>query len=199
MVDARSTLSRMPTIRARRALPPRSLVLPATAALLVALAGCSDTPAIPEADPTPSASPLFASEEEALEAATAVYEEFLKAFDTALANPGAGTSDLTTVASERALQLAIEDVTTFESDGLRITGARALAGTKLQTVYPGPVTEIIFYACEDVEGVQLVDSAGTVLSSDERPDRATFEVVVHATESSTVVVDRGLWDGTSAC
>lgn len=199
MMDARSTLSRMPTPRARRPRRLTSLALAPAAALLVALVGCSGTPEIPDADPAPSAPPLFATEEEALEAATAVYEEFLAAVDSALANPNSGTDGLAEVASGSALELAIDDVETFQAEGLRITGPRALVSTDLQTVYPGPETEVILYACEDVAGVQLIAQDGTPISTEDRADRSIFEVVVVMTTSSRTVLERELWDGEGAC
>lgn len=100
MMDARSTLSRMPTLRARRPRRLTSLALAPAAALLVALVGCSGTPEIPDADPAPSAPPLFATEEEALEAATAVYEEYLAVSNQVLADGGSDPDRVARVKSQ---------------------------------------------------------------------------------------------------
>ena len=199
-MDARPNLSRMPTLRPHHARPLRSLALPTTLALLLALAGCSNTAEIPRADPSPSASPLFASEDEALEAATAVYEEYLAVLDSALADPTFDYSALESLAEDKAREVAIADIESFRQDGLRITGPRALVSTELQLISTTSTgSDVAMYACEDVSGVNLVNAAGESLSSEGRPDRSLFEVVVSITPADLVVTSRILWDGQSAC
>lgn len=200
MMDARSTLSRMPTPRARRPRLLTSLALAPAAALLVALVGCSGTPEIPDADPAPSAPPLFATEEEALEAATAVYEEYLALLDRALIEEDTDYSGLEAVASEEALDLAVEDIESFRAEGLRISGPRTLVSAELQSHADlGTESETTFYACESIAAVRLLDSTGNDITSESRPDEALFEVVVISNAESRRVVAREIWDGDVQC
>ena len=190
----------MPTLRPRQTRPSWLLALSTTAALLLALTGCSDTTEIPPADPKPSATPLFATEEEALEAATAVYEEYLAVLDSALADPSFNYEVLDGLAREQAYDAAVSDITSFRQDGLKISGPRTLSSTELQILTSdSQTTEIAMYACEDVSSVTLLNSTGESLSTENRPNRSVFEVVVTGSPADLVVTSRLIWEGQPTC
>ncbi|WAB81027.1 hypothetical protein OVN18_10750 [Microcella daejeonensis] len=192
----------MPTIRARRALPPRSLVLPATAALLVALAGCSDTPAIPDADPTPTASPLFASEEEALKAATAVYEEYLAIGGAILQDSGSAPERLEPLLTEEIYEDELASIETTVAAGERWTGSLRLTGVKLQQ-YANDASggiELQMYACVTNEDVRIFDATGEDVTNPDRVNLGTFDVVVESTSDGRLVIaQRDYWSEGDEC
>jgi len=177
----------MPTLRPRQTRPPWLLALPTTAALLLSLTGCSDTTEIPQAEPTPSATPLFASEEEALEAATAVYEEYLAASNQVL-EEGGSNPDL--VAPYLSPEIFAEEAAGFQtllSEGQSFTGGtRAIDFEFQQSSAPDPMeAEVQFYACVTNEGTVRLDRE--LEPTPEQPPTfvGTFEVIVQFFADST--------------
>lgn len=168
--------------------------------LVASLAACTETARIPPAEPPSATQPLFASDEEALEAATAAYEEYLAALDGLLRAPRDVVDEFDSIASGEALDSAIDSVQQFIDDGLRITGPRRLGGVELQQVIAGSdSTEVVAYFCEDVSGVLLLDRDGNSLTTEDRPEYATFEVAVTFDSGAALVVDRSFWSNETSC
>lgn len=201
MMDARSTLSRMPTLRARRPRRLTSLALAPAAALLVALVGCSGTPEIPDADPAPSAPPLFATEEEALEAATAVYEEYLAVTGQILEQGGQDPSRAEQVVAPSILESELDGAATYASNGWRATDSPVLRSQELQQVSRSPAgsTEVAMYACVDYSSVDVVDSTGASVVSDDRLSLQSFEVAVQFDGDAALVTRNLPWTGGGTC
>ncbi|WAB83198.1 hypothetical protein OVN20_08865 [Microcella daejeonensis] len=192
----------MPTIRARRALPPRSLVLSATAALLVALAGCSDTPAIPDADPTPTASPLFASEEEALEAAIAVWEEYNAVAYEVRQDEGRQPERLEPLLSAELYMDEVESIQEFVAAGTRTEGTSRSTGAKLQQFQSGPagIAFVSFYACSINDEVVLLGEDGQPSETQPPVVEVTLEVIVESQESGDLFISkREFWAEGNQC
>lgn len=168
--------------------------------LVAALVGCSGETRIPPPEPSSAAEPLFASDEEALEAATAAYEEYLVVLDALLQSPRVVDGDFDGVASGEALDLAEESVQKFIDDAVFITAPRQVGSVELQQVIAGDVsTEVLLYVCEDVSGVLLVDSTGASLSAPDRPNFSTFEVAVSFGPNGARVADREYWSNEESC
>jgi len=72
----------------------RPTVIALVFALVAGLTACTETARIPDAEPSPTATPLFASDEEALAAAVAAYEEFLTVLDGLLQGSNQDASEL---------------------------------------------------------------------------------------------------------
>lgn len=179
----------------RRALTVLPLVL-----LVAALAACTESPRIPPPEPTSATQPLFATDEEALEAATEAYEEYLAVLDGLLQSPRVIDGDFDTVAAGEALELAEESVQQFLDDALSISGPRRLGSINLQQVIPADnSTEVLIYVCEDVSGVLLLDENGASLTTPDRPNYAVFEVAVSFDLERGRVIDRQFWSNESSC
>lgn len=164
------------------------------------LAACTEPASIPPAEPPAATEPLFASDEEALEAATAAYEEYLAVLDAVLQDPKPLTNQFDGVAGQKALDLATESVQQFVDDQVSITGPRRLGAAELQQVINGPQqTEVVAYFCEDVTGVLLTDSSGNSITTADRPDFARFEVTVQFAQGEEVVIEREFWDNVASC
>ena len=140
------------------------------------LTGCvgSDPPVTPA--PTPSSTPLFASDAEALKAAEAAYKRFNDVADQILHDGGADPDRLKAVATGSLLKENLEGFKEARSKGLRSTGAVIARDIDLQSVNSDPSEAVVIYVCEDVSGVDLLDSSGTSVVKPNRPDSQLFEV-----------------------
>ena len=176
---------------------PHALVAPL---LVLAMVGCTPTTALPPASPPSEEAPLFASDEEALAAATEAYEEFLAALDAKLQDPPSDDVDLSTFASSQALEEANIGVDRFIEQGLRISGPRSVISAELQMVssYPKYV-EVVIYACESIAGVDLFDAEGKSLVEEDRPNLSAWESSVVFSGDSTLVDSRTQWVGGGVC
>lgn len=169
-------------------------------ALVVSLAACVETTRLPAAEPSPSVAPLFASDEEALAAATEAYEAFLAALDVLLQAPRPVDDELDRVADGQALDSARESVLEFHTDGLRLSSPRVLARSELQQVIADvSKTTVVGYFCEDITGVQLLDSEGNSLTDDDRPGYTVFEATVVFGQGHGLVSERLFWSIETEC
>ncbi len=180
---------------------PRRLTLAVAPLLLaLALAGCTESTRLPPPEPPAAGEPLFASDEEALAAATAAYEEYLEAVDSALADPGAFDNSLEQFASGQALEEATRSVGVLEDRGLRFEGSREVTDVQLQqAIQVDDTTLVVIYVCESVASVDVLDAQGQSVVEPTRPDLAAFEVSVEATISEVLVTERTLWSDQQFC
>ena len=169
-------------------------------ALVVPLAACTEATRIPDAEPSSELAPLFASDEEALAAATAAYEEFLAVLDAALEEPSIEKADLERVSGGQALSSASESIRQFSDEGLRISGPRAIGSAQLQQHSSDQDgAEVTAYFCEDITDVLLLDADGASLTQPDRPDYSVFEATIEFTNYGGRVVERDFWSNESSC
>lgn len=176
------------------------LLLPLAALGLLLTSGCAGP------DPEPSASgsaaageAFFASEEEAVEAALAVYAEYNAMADQIMADGG--------VDSDRLLAFATDEVVAVEESGyavLREKGATASGRTVLDgfTLQSADLQsgDVRFYVCRDVSALAISDAAGNNLVSPDRPERGAFEVAMSPNEDSALVItEDNAWSGAGVC
>jgi len=84
---------------------PRRLTLAVAPLLLaLALAGCTESTRLPPPEPPAAGEPLFASDEEALAAATAAYEEYLEVSNAVFREPPRNLAPLAEFVTERFLE-----------------------------------------------------------------------------------------------
>lgn len=127
--------------------------------LVVSLAACTESTRIPPAEPPSATQPLFASDEEALAAATAAYEEYLAASNEASADPNAPFDKLEALVTVEYLVELADSLDQLSRQGLRTSGATRLEDAELQQVFEDSKgTTVIIYACLDVSGVRVIDS-----------------------------------------
>ncbi|MBA4246929.1 MAG: hypothetical protein C0444_01350 [Microbacterium sp.] len=168
--------------------------------LVAALVGCSGETRIPPPEPSSAVEPLFSSDEEALEAATAAYEEYLAVVDALLQDPTADDSSLMTVALSNALIEASDSIATFVDRGLRFVGQRELVKVELKEVDVfHSNTQIHLYVCESVAGVDVLGPDGASVVEPTRPELTAFEVQVMASEEALRVVERVVWVDQQYC
>jgi hypothetical protein len=153
--------------------------------LVALLVGCSGATRIPPPEPSSAVEPLFASDEEALEAATAAYEEYLVASNAVTSSADLSVAPIEELVTAEYLELFADSVEDLRSKGLRTTGSSVILSSELQQWFEEKgLANVVLYVCLDVSGIRVVDGQG----SDQTPtDRATvvgLEVGLVAAESS---------------
>jgi hypothetical protein len=146
-------------------------------AVVLLLSGC--VPTAPPASPTPGAraTPVFASEAEALAAATKAYAAYVKVSDEILAEGGNNPERIQEVAT--GVQLGA-DLSGFES--ARNGKVHSVGSTTFESVVLQQYDDksdkgfVGVYLCEDVSNVDVVDAGGISVVTVSRPDRVKYQV-----------------------
>ena len=150
----------------------RHLVALPLALMVSALVACTDVPRIPPPEPPASSEPLFASDEEALEAATAAYEEYLAVSGAVTSQSelsATGVEPFVTSDYLGEFDLALDQL---RENGLRTEGLSRLARAELQQYFEDSAgVTIVIYVCLDVSGVRVLNEDGQDLTP---PDRSTL-------------------------
>lgn len=172
-----------------------------TAALSVVLvlAGCA--PHEPEIMPVPepSATPIFASDEDALAAATDAYAKYLNAVDKSLKS--FDVEMLKDSAEGEALSAALARAKTYKEVGNHQVGNSAListAPTDMESVLSSAEDDapIQIYACVDFSSVDVRDSQGVSIVALDRPDRVyeLVSLVWHTGEMKFKIASEEVWE-----
>jgi hypothetical protein len=175
----------------------------AACAVTVALAGCTppDQRPTPTSIPTTQNSPAFASDQDALKAATDAYAAYLKMSDTIAHDGGANPERIKPYVTGDALKAALKSAKQFREAGAHSTGDTSWRNPKLKVAEYADLhrVRISFYICDDVSGVDVVDSVGESLVSDTRPAKATFEVDTVNDAIGLVITSKRAWSGSTVC
>ena len=172
-----------------------------TAALLLALTGCVPTNAHPSGSPSASATPVFASDAEALAAAEKAYAAYLKVSDEIANDGGKNPGRLSGLATGTLLSDDLSGFRSFADKGWHSVGQTKLTKTVLQSAAFGEKGQgtVMVYLCEDVSGVDVVDQSGASVVSSARPQLQQFQVVLDVVHSNLIPSDREPWTGASIC
>lgn len=196
------------TVRARllvRALP---VALCAAAGAAVVLGGCAAPLDRPVTPTTPvvvqTAAPIFASDEEALAAATEAYLKYAAVLDDILSDGGAESERLEKVATGHALAADRADIAEYASHKYAMVGRTQVDSVSLQSVAAHGTDDSVqvnLYVCEDVSDVDLVDGSGESIVRPDRVPRTPFQVVLSKSAASApmLVTQRDLWTGLNFC
>jgi len=180
---------------------PRVSLLALAALAAFALSGCfAATPVEPPA-PTASATPVFASEKEALAAATEAYAAYLAVSDQVGNDGGSGVDRLATFLSVQYFDEQERSYLALQSEGLRTSGRTTFEPPILQSVERiDRVAVISLYVCVDVTNVRIIDQAGADVTSAERPNRYPLVVELEATKADELrMTSSSPWTGESFC
>ncbi|HAM26286.1 MAG TPA: hypothetical protein DCP11_06130, partial [Microbacteriaceae bacterium] len=169
------------------------------------LAGCTKTEPIVTPAPTPSSTPLFASDADALEAATGAYAAYLKVSDQILMDGGVNPERIASVATKSWAAIQMASFAKERDRGWRSTGGSTFDGLTLQqqeTTSRMRVPVITAYVCVDVSAVDVFGRDGVSVVSEDRPDRSPVEVSFELAESTSktlLVADESSWSGPGVC
>ena len=182
---------------------PRVPALALAAIAVLVVSGCVEAaPSEPPA-PTASAEPVFASEEEALAAATEAYAAYLAVSDEVARDGWTGTGALGDVAGGDALKEDIRIAANFFDRGYIQEGSSAFDSMSIQQSTTDSSDLIITtYVCLDVSAVDILDADGRSVVPGDRADRYPLELMF-ATDSSIgrgfILVRSDSWSGTDFC
>jgi hypothetical protein len=178
----------------------RALVL--ALALAVLLTGCHP-PTLTKVRSWPGATPVFASEEEALAAAEEAYGEYQDVVDRALATYE--IEELSRVAQGEALEAAIQSVRDFEAQGHRFVGASSVDSVALISVggllTGDRIEPAEIHACLDISRTDVLGPSGTSVVTDARPARYPVRVLLQSARATSrlLVLSEEVWDGENFC
>ena len=169
----------------------------------LSLGGCAPDAPAPKPTASPSATPLFATDEEALAAAEEAYAAYQAMSDAILVDGGEDPERLLNVATEAVYKTQLEGYKSAASKGWVSTGGTTIDTVSLVRYDPLSITETVtVYACIDVSDVDVVDRAGNSVVSESRPDRtpveSTFDVDA-AASSGLIFSGEMTWSGENFC
>ena len=180
-------------------------MLVGSAAMLVALSlsGCfaQETPDA-TSSPSPSTTPVFASEEEALAAATEAYENYLKVSDEISDDGGANAERLREVATEEQYQREVVDYQELINDDIHTVGETFIDSVSIQSFDASPEegdTSVTLYACVDVSGIELFDDGNNNITPRNRVNRISMEATFDWYEPRLLMSGGVPWAGDDFC
>jgi predicted small lipoprotein YifL len=146
---------------------------------MLALTGCGGGDPLPTLPPTPTATPVFASEEEALAAAEAAYAAYLEMSNLISSEGGVDPERIEPFVTDQRLVDELRGFGTLSELNLRTVGTSSFTVLELQRYEESDGgAEIAFYACSDLSGSRVIDEAGEDVTPPERDDRMVLEVVL---------------------
>ena len=155
--------------------------------------------------PTPTATPLFASEEDALDAARATYEGFLRTAETIMDEGGVHPERIDEFASPSVAEREKVGFVNIATANERVIGSMVLKAVALQAYRPEAVDGagiVSIYACVNVADTDVVDEDGNSVVSAERSDENAFEVGFDADVNSPTKLrmsSKLLWEAGGVC
>ena len=180
-----------------------ALELAALTLAALTLSGCSRPPAPTPAQPSPTASPVFASEDEALAAATEAYAAYRAAIDKVAGAGGVDSAPIRPFLTDEYTVEMIEDVRFFQANGYRTTGDTTFDSVRLQSIVDnGKTAEIVVYLCSDTSAIRLFDGSGTDVTIPDRQSRTPLEIHLSSSTEDPQTLQIGgseLWTGENFC
>ncbi len=170
--------------------------------IVSALAACTQSARIPPAEPPSATEPLFASDEEALEAATAAYEEYLAASNKVASSPPFELGVLEKLATSDYLERERESLARLEDQGWRISGQSTVTASELQQRYADATLGevVVIYVCVDVSNARVLAGDGSDVTPSDRSEMVTLEVEFVEGQDSGLILNRSdAWSGDPVC
>ena len=146
---------------------------------MLALAGCGGGEPIPTLPPTPTSTPVFASEEEALAAAEEAYAAYQAMSDLIGSEGGVGPERIAPFVTAERLADEERGFTVLREAGLRTVGQATFEVVDLQLAEQiGEDAQVVFYACVDIGGSRVINAQGSDVTPSDRANRLLLEVIM---------------------
>ena len=173
-------------------------------AVALLLVGCvpTNTPASPA--PKPSATPVFATEAEALAAATEAYAAYSKASNQVTADGGKHPDRISRFVSPDQLKRELKGFLFYKENSVSSRGTSKFDSVRIES-FAGQSRgnfELSVYLCSDVSTIRLFDSTGADVTPHELPNRSAMEVGFELGDRSheELIVSRSeSWTGNDYC
>ena len=178
----------------------RAAIVLAALAVVLSLSGCfADEEPAPTTPPVPTATPVFATEEEALAAAEEAYANYLRVTDAIFADGGSNPERLLDVATESQFQRELVGYEELASDHLHGVGSSRFDSSVLQSFHSGDDSTAVIYTCLDISETDIRNSKGESTVAPGRIERFTTEVSFDLDERRLLVASDVPWTGESLC
>lgn len=165
------------------------LVGAVVAAGMLLLSGCGGGDPLPTLPPTPSATPIFASEEEALAAAEEAYAAYLEMSNLISSEGGVDPERIAPFVTEDRLPTELAGFERLQNSGFRTVGTSNFAFTELQRLDQGQgEVEVAVYACWNGAGVRVLNEEGVDITPADRVSELLLEVVLVGDSAETLVL-----------
>ena len=175
-------------------------------ALLSALVSCATPAPPPEPSPTATtAAPVFATDADALAAATETYAAFSNASDDIFNDGGTDAGRITPVTSAEYSAALLKELDDIRAQGRRSIGRSNFDGVTLQQVDEsalGGMNVLSVYLCADISATDVVDATGISVITGPRPSRTPFLVTFdwkNKEHNALVVSSQSVWNGDGVC
>jgi len=171
----------------------------------LSLTSCAPDEPLSRARPTPSSTPLFASEEEALDAARATYEGFLRSTEIVLADGGKGAERIDEFAVDSLAASEREGAQGFQDKNFRIEGNSSIVAFELQRFSPeahGDTTVVVAYVCVDDSNIRVFKSDGEFDRPPGTVGQSTYEAnfSLASGETNRLMLSKNeIWNGEGIC
>lgn len=162
------------------------------------LGGCVQPDPVVTPAPASTVKPLFASDEEALAAATKAYAAYSAMADKLLEEGTADPDQIRLVTTGKQLDADLEALSKMRESGLRGTGVTKFENVTLQQylrTQADGLGVVIVYLCEDVTATDLLDSTGKSIVNPDRLNRTMYEVTFDSSGEAgdLLVADKEKW------
>jgi hypothetical protein len=174
-----------------------------TGVLLFSVTGCASAPKPAPTSSSPTAAPVFASDEEALAAATEAYANYLKAYDAYWA--GAITKDQYLELSTGTVHDGeLQSMAEWEKKGWKAVGTTTFDSIQLQSVAQSETGQwqVRTYLCADASEGDVVDGDGVSVAKPDRPLRLPLEIEFLTPANAPIdlkISESKVWSGTNFC
>ncbi|MGV8883082.1 MAG: hypothetical protein ACOH19_13110 [Rhodoglobus sp.] len=166
---------------------------------MLLLAGCVPQPVENPAEPAPSSAPVFASEEEALAAAVAAYEEYLKVSDEIAADGGANPERLKDLVTEEWYEVELEGFASIRDAGISQIGATHSRNAVLQSYTNDSPGEVRLNICADTSETRFLNATGADVTSQSRKTLVTVEAIFSLQAEDLLLDGNEPWAEDSLC
>jgi hypothetical protein len=169
------------------------------------LSGCvPQSQSMKPKQPSPSSSPIFASDDEALAAATKAYAAYLAMSDQIAQDGGEGSERLDSLVTAKWLQTEVAAFERFSHSGNHQIGSTTFRLAKIQQVgrMPGGVTTVSAYVCTDFSKVKILNASGEDVTPPSRPSRVAIEAEFEtkSSKNEALLLSRNEpWSGPGVC
>ncbi|MFM9876958.1 MAG: hypothetical protein ACKVOG_03780 [Rhodoglobus sp.] len=165
-------------------------------ALTLALTGCGGADKrTHKSDTAHSPTAAFASEEEALAAAVAVYDRFRSIGDEIGQAGGRDADRLAEVATGDFLKVSVEGFSGWIDKGWHQIGTSTFRDATVQQYSDGPTDAVVLYLCDDIAEVDVIDESGVSVAAPDRPDTNYLQVSFDVGNDGVLrVADSQRWD-----
>lgn len=167
---------------------PRAISAVTLLVLTLSAAACAPVPPPTgpshEASPSP-ATPLFASEEEATQAADALIKEYWAATNTVFKAGGQGVEIFEPLVTERRMDFEHEDAEIFQRGEFTQVGDYSVDGTSFQQMFESSdVLQLLVETCIDYSDVRAFNTKGQEAVRKHSATRFRHQVTIHVTSNS---------------